>query len=785
MEHLQGRILSSSSANTPEHRATPPAECRSATLLLTQVMHSITDRLEPLMDQVIERLARQLFALAETGRGTEQHIALDALRHLNRRRADLLPELLRSLQLAAEAAHAPAATAAPPRDAPSDAWRLLDNTVVEETALVDTLAAYLETRLHLPLHLLGERLGVLFERDAPEARALPFGPHALLLALRDASVAVDMAFEARSMLLQQFAGELKSLLPACYDLANARLRAAGLLPDLTGYRPKARLTVAHSAAGAPTAPHPAVHTPDGDAAACDDSRNLRPFAAWLDLANADANPAPDAEQTIFDVMRHLLGGRRAFLGRGAPSAPSVPTHPVATAQVQALLRELQHAPVGDAVAERGMSALKPALLQRLQACVPDGSVPCLGAAQTDTVELVDMLFEHLLHGVPPHCAGAGLLARLQVPLLRVALQDTGFFTRKHHPARRMLDTLADAGLFWLDDARDGDAGFAQALTALVDEVAAGFDGELDVFESAANRLQRQLAERVRRAALIERRHIAAEQGRERLALARADAAAAIASAIGARPLPTMLQALLAGAWTDALALAAVRDGATGVQFARRAAAAATLVKRATASPVDAATQVDADNLSGVRDVLVDGLRQVGHADAAASALAADAIACAVAGSASTCHDGGIDAATGDDSGTADIASTCAASSIVTPMRAAPAIDTADPVLDAAARSHLERLRRLPFGTWFDLDTDTAARCRCRMSWFSPVTGRCLFVNARGQRVVDRTLVWLAQEMAAGRAELMREAQSSVVDVAWQTILGMLRSITGAPAPASA
>ena len=46
---------------------------------------------------------------------------------------------------------------------------------------------------------------------------------------------------------------------------------------------------------------------------------------------------------------------------------------------------------------------------------------------------------------------APLLRKLQLPLLRVALQDRGFFVRAQHPARQLLNVVAESGARWLDD----------------------------------------------------------------------------------------------------------------------------------------------------------------------------------------------------------------------------------------------------------------------------------------------------------------------------------------------
>src|SRR3546814_14629943 len=47
--------------------------------------------------------------------------------------------------------------------------------------------------------------------------------------------------------------------------------------------------------------------------------------------------------------------------------------------------------------------------------------------------------------------GAALIRRLQLPLLRVALQDRAFFVRGNHPARRLLNTVDESAAKWLDE----------------------------------------------------------------------------------------------------------------------------------------------------------------------------------------------------------------------------------------------------------------------------------------------------------------------------------------------
>jgi hypothetical protein len=114
----------------------------------------------------------------------------------------------------------------------------------------------------------------------------------------------------------------------------------------------------------------------------------------------------------------------------------------------------------------------------------------------------------------------------------------------------------------------------------------------------------------------------------------------------------------------------------------------------------------------------------------------------------------------------------------TPAAPAPA------PLSEAERAQFERIRHLPFGTWFEFPEGEGGSVRRRMSWFSTVTGNALFVNHRGQRAAEHSLEWLARELHAGRVKVVMAEQGTVIDRAWQSIMGALKSFSQRP-PAGA
>jgi hypothetical protein len=71
------------------------------------------------------------------------------------------------------------------------------------------------------------------------------------------------------------------------------------------------------------------------------------------------------------------------------------------------------------------------------------------------INLIAMVFECILEDRNVPDSLKALIARLQIPMLKVAVLDKSFFSRTSHPARRLLNEIAEAAMGWGDC--DGEA----------------------------------------------------------------------------------------------------------------------------------------------------------------------------------------------------------------------------------------------------------------------------------------------------------------------------------------
>ena len=704
---------------------------------------------EPAMRRAIDQVENILFGLAErAGNSGEQQRHFESLREIKLARADIAPRFLQHLEASlaalrpAQATHASAGDPHPLRSP----LGLVDTGVLEEDLALQEIAGKAEVRNSADLNALAQRLAVVAGTPTWPIDAMPLGPTQLAEAFRHALASIDIDTEHRVIVYRQFDRAALAPIGMFYETANARLVGLRILPNLLP--PSYRRNSAAQQAQRP---------PEGASAPIPQE------------AEEGATSAADAE--LFGTLRDLLSQRRRASGAGDHDAHE-PQHPASREDLQSVLGAMQRsAGAGSRPARYDAEHFRNTLLVKLRRASPQGQPLGLAHEDADTIDLVGMLFDYITRDVRDGSAARALLTQLHVPVLRVALGDKTFFTRRDHPARELLNTIAETGARWIDTSdADADTELVDRMRMVVEHVGQDFDGDIGIFENLLGDLGQHMRVVARRAEVVERRHIDAAKGRDRLEIARNAARSAITRLVqDHRPSPRV-RALLEHAWVDALALAALRDGTGGSAFRRRLTVASNLVRQSESARED--ESVDAE----VRGELDAGLRQVGlhpddvedildhlHADASTQDTqqarhVLERIDEAIEHKARL---GGADAA---------------------PAAAAP---TPPVPLGPAEIEMLQQLKRTAFGTWFEFVLNQQGEtARRKLAWFSPVTGHCLFVNQRGARSEDRTLDQLARDMVRGQARIADVATGSMIDRAWKAIVDMLKKREPATAGAT-
>lgn len=665
---------------------------------------------------------------------------------------------------------------------------LLDRTEQELTAALDKLAARNEAHNGALLSELSYRLAVLVGAPPLEGKDLPPGPQNLAQILRVSSDSLNLPIEHRLILLQVFESSVGAASVSLYEGINAKLLADGILPQLRAF-PAARPTHGPNHAAPPTTP-----------------------------ATATPTATPSAERSepiaVLETLRDLLTRQRVAAAGPTPSASG---RTATTNELQTALSALQQhmIQVTDQTSRELRSAqrLHEELLLQLNVGLPPGAAHTqLSPEQGDTVELVAMLFEQLAAQLHHGSDANALLSNLQLPLLRLAVTDRDFFNQREHPARQMLGKLAETLNNWLDGPNgETDHQLLAKLSHLV-ERAQQEPPTAGLYTSLLADIEHHLGQLARKAQATERRHVEAMQGRERLEQARRHADELMAERFAIASPRGLLRTLLERAWTDVLALNLLRHGEHSDAFRQQLRITDQLLG-----------QFPVTDPVLLRHEVETGLQQIGmnvdEAEQVAQRLIGVDVTTPTASSAAVS-----DMPVADAAATAPVNVEAPAPTVIPmptsapkplqppqPMPAVAAIKPAPPVTprgtDAPSATDLavrlkqrqrlgeqrgqetspthaavvpplglrearihNRLRQLPFGSWFEFtDPATGEATQRKLAWFSPVSGNSLFVNRRGQRSDVMNLQELARAIAGGRVRELPPQEENLFDRAWHAL----------------
>ncbi|WP_295572534.1 DUF1631 family protein [uncultured Stenotrophomonas sp.] len=702
----------------------------------------------------VEALEQALLHDADRARNPMQQAELMAQRgqlhafagHFPDRMLDALAEALTRL---GEPATAIPSAATPPPLPGLLGLSLVAEHDVDRDLLLTEMVRRETLRSANSLNLLGQRMGVLAATPALDTDTLPLAPQALCAMVRRLAEQDSLGTEVQLALYRSFERQVLERLGDVLDRANALLAQQGVLPGLvyTPYLARSSSTrrIITQSVGGGRATQPA-------------KRSATPLTGWTGPSSAGSwsNLVQDAVQDA-GATGTAVPGLTAFAGSAlhellqqARHASSTPEQAAAvpTAAVDAILARLQ----AQSSAATGVADLQAAVIAQLRS--EHGAQAQLASHDRDNLDLLRLLMQQVQQQQRPDPVPAALLARLQVPLARAAMADPGFFVRDQHPARELLNQIAEVGAHWLDD-DDVDPQLLQRMAQSVQGLLGEDARTPDVFATANDDVQQHQRAAAHRAELAERRHVEAARGKERLELARRQANAQIDQCCDTQAPPRFVQTLLRQAWADALTLTRLRHGDDSPQWQQRL-QQTERIARVTAQAVGAPGGTDAALAADVEAALVQVGYHVEEAAAVARRLATP---------------GGEDESTSRTELSARLKARARLgeqAGLTTTARSSPR--------SAAEQAAYQQLSALPFGSWFDIDNGAGTLRRQRLSWYSLLTGHALLVNARGQKIADTDLDTLARQISAGRAHLVTEDKARLVDRAWQASLDALRAL---------
>jgi hypothetical protein len=723
--------------------------------LLNAVRGIAGRRLQQWVGNAFEHVDDALFDLAEKAENNAAQMHyFDGMRDVRKRRPaverNFLAAINRDLgELVHPQQRPPAAASSPPG---SVELSLVADNELEESLAITSMISKNESRLARDLFTVNQRLSVICGGHKIDDASNPVAPASLAQAFRRALHELTADMRVKLIIYKLFDRYVLSSLEELYQEINAELVRAGVLPQLRPEMPH------NTNAGTGTkAPVP------------------QSAEAAQDPADDEAGDIPsDLLQTLhalFSARREPVGGSIAAGGdigvRPMPNGP-LPSANELLGALSVLQSQIASAgplpqaqPNDAADLGREVMQLKGQLLTQIGALRGERP-PHVATIDEDTIDLVGMLFEFILEDRNLPAQMQVLLARLQIPYLKAAILDRKMFAHRQHPARRLLDGLAEQAKSWSEES-DRDHRLHEKVKSIVEQLLHDFDDDMGIFDRLLIDLQQFQEINRRRSELAEQRVAESTQGREKLEQARRRAAREILDRIGDRKLPPLLHSVLSRAWANHLVLTILRQGESSPEF------------RSALHFVDdfiASTRLGTDpgNRQLLRQMLpgIERSLRLGLANVAFQEQDIDRLL----GQLQAYYRQQLGETVAVEEGTPAQAIPDSIPPIAErdSMLAEQIID--DTVTVPPDSPEWQQVQALQPGTWLEFALAGEAMTRAKLSWISPMSGRYLFVNRRGLKVADYAPHDLAVLLADGHAHVL--AANALFDRAMTAIVGKLQ-----------
>ncbi|HEX5864454.1 MAG TPA: DUF1631 family protein, partial [Casimicrobiaceae bacterium] len=402
-----------------------------------------------------------------------------------------------------------------------------------------------------------------------------------------------------------------------------------------------------------------------------------------------------------------------------------------------------------------------------------------------TIELVAMLFDFVFETKDLPDSMKVLVGRLQIPVLKAAMLDGAFFSKKSHPSRLFVNALARAGIGWSPTMGLEDPLYKK-VEQLVHRVLDEFTDDIYLFDELRKDLEAFLAEEEKNAEATIQSSADEIDQRDRQEIARVVARSEIEKRLETHTVPNFLGGFLRDTWIVTLVQLHLQGGEESEAWASALATLDDLVWSVQPKRTSEERKKLVGMLPNLLKRLHGGLQIVGweagererfmgnlveaHAAAVKPSLASVPMPTTAVAEAAA-------AAAEEAQAQGDVEAATAARALAEAMAPAPPPPPPpEPMVEVVHDHFAELAATLERGMWIEFEGEDGQLAFAKLAWVSPLRGTYLFTNRQGQKAVSLTADELADRFRNDRARLV-EAEP-LVDRAFVSMMASLEERFG-------
>lgn len=619
---------------------------------------------------------------------------------------------------------------------------LVGNDELEETIAISAITQRAESYYAEPLWALNQRFAVLNGGEHVTEANNPASPIQFCESLRKAIRLIPMDAQVKNLAYKLYDDQLISLMRQISEELNQYLKQQGILPHLKFTTPQG------------AAPKSALSDDQ------DTGEQAHEPTPQEQVADAQARSGEEAELSPEEYQNNLLyairGLQNQMLMAGAaqqaqPGQVGLPPETILSAlnalQSRTLAAEGVQAEVGTAIPV-DLSLFSQQLAQELEEEGEDGS---FDQNSMQTIDLVGMLFEYMLNDENLPDNVKAMLSYLHTPFLKIAFVDPGFFEQSEHPARVLLNNLAEAGSRWVGNDGTSQYGIFDKIKDTVNRIIKDFDNDVRIITELLLEFSSYTKNITRRQELMERRATEKAQGEEKLREVKLKVNDEVRSRTEGRELPSAVLLFLLQPWSDYLSFALLRYGEKSEKWQRAVALVDDLLWCIEHEHSEADKSRQKGMIPDIVSTVETGLETIGYDQAKGKKLL-DALVHLIKHALQSKKAEPAPAPMRDK--LEKIAAEKAGNKQDTKSNCSP-----------EEAQMVESLKMIEFGTWFEF---TGGK-RLKVAWYNARTSHYMLVDQMGKRVDMMSGLDMARQMIAGKAKIISGSSKPFFERALENI----------------
>ncbi len=627
---------------------------------------------------------------------------------------------------------------------------LVEDEELEISLAFTQLESVLDIRFSNYLYALEKRLKILFASRNITKANMPFGVTSICWIYSQTLEALEANILTKVSIIEILKKELNKNLHTLYDIIDKKFVDAGILPNIKKKVAKShasknkRITQAHGDSHGinQQQDQPSIHQANSPTV---NTSNVFQGTQGESGGLSGSTNSSELVKSIFDLMNQSR----------VPSNQGNQASNIDNSMMDQVLNNLSKV---TSVAAGGteIDKLKEMILDDVK---NETGIyyPTLTPQQQNSFDVMGMFYEQVKADNSIDGNILSSLNAINIPLIRTSITDEQFFNNPSHPARQYLEKLIYAAQKWHGTS------VVKKLHQFSSSVASEYNGTPQSFDMANEDLESYLRLTERRAKKAEEKWVNAAKGKEKLNLSRHKVEEVVEN-VAKNAVPEFVQNVIKYVIQDSLTLSLLRHGEDSEQWHKNINASTTIAKMANPQLIKELTPKQKIESLHHLDQTMD---ELGFSENDRSRTLNNIKECANAATAGTLT---------KDIKLSEVATINKNKTNAKKAGSVKLEELRD--LTEAEKAELTKIRLMPYGTLFDfIINQQRQKIRRKLSWFSPVSNKALFVTLLGSKPYEKSLNAIAIDIARKNIIVVKKEKKKYFDSVLKTIFKKLQTIT--------